>query len=92
MKTATLIRDGLDQFTGWAALYKIDPPMKVEGGETTYVVVSATTTAFGLNETYIFASDENGEITNWRELNGSYQGGQSHTRALEGAGYKAVVP
>ena len=77
-------------------LYKLDPPMTVTDwdDENTievheYVVVSATY-AFG-PETYIFPADENGEVTSYSELDGSYQGGLNHEQALNNAGYEVTI-
>lgn len=36
------------------------------------------------------SADEQGEILNWSELEGSYHGGLDHERALERAGYEVV--
>jgi hypothetical protein len=54
-----------------------------------YVIVSALPDAFdsGEPETYIFGCDESGHIGTFFELPGSYRGGTSHRKALEGAGY-----
>ena len=83
MKVAKRIRD-LEDFTGSATLYKLDPPMK---GGIEFVIVSATTAMFSGAETYIFSADIKGEIVDWSELYGSYRGGLSHVEALKGAGY-----
>lgn len=97
-KTATFIRDltGADSVTK-ASLYKLDPPIDCGGlfddGEpdtSTYVRVSAANVPFGGPETYIFASDDQGAVTNWSELEGSYKGGLDHVAALAGAGYEVV--
>jgi hypothetical protein len=93
---ATLIRE-LSGFTGHAALYRLDPPITEvdwDGDETgkefEYVVVSAANVMFSGPETYIFPSDESGEVVGWGELEGSYRGGLSHSTALAGAGYSLV--
>jgi len=49
--------------------------------ECEYVVVSATE-VFGRPETYIFPSDENGKVTDWLELEGSFQGEWNIDKAL----------
>jgi hypothetical protein len=95
VKTATLIHDNLPDFTGHAALYRLDPPLSLErewdeeskGKTTEHVVVSATQAMFTGPETYIFPADAEGAVTSWGELDGSYRGGWSHSQALEGAGY-----
>lgn len=59
-----------------------------EGGSLPeYVVVSAVDSPY-VYETYIFPSDENGTITDWMELDGSYKGGTDIDLALENAGYE----
>ncbi len=62
-----------------------------EGGPLPrHVVVSASTRVPG-GETYIFASDANGTITDWCELEGSYKGGLNHEDALRFAGYETAT-
>ena len=84
MKTATLVK----QLTGGRkdvdqALYLLSEPL--EGH--THVVVSAAS-VLGRPETYIFAADESGEITEWLELDGSMRGTLQHKDALAKAGYE----
>jgi hypothetical protein len=95
-KTATFIKK-LKDFTGEACLYKLSEPIEYDepwddkgppAKKTNYVVVSATITPFSGPETYIFPANKEGEIVDWGELEGSYSGGLSHTKALIGAGYK----
>ena len=81
MKTATRVKD-LENFTGMAALYKLSEPLK----NFEYVVASAAS-VFGVDETYLFGSDENGEIVDWLELPGSTRNVYNHTVALNNAGY-----
>lgn len=87
-KIAVHIRQ-LDGFTGDAALYRVSPAMRTydEREAYEYVVVSATFVS-GKPETYIFGSDEDGEVLNWLELPGSFRGGLDHEVALNGAGYR----
>jgi hypothetical protein len=80
MKTARFVKN-INDFKGVAKLYQTD-----DG----YIVVSAANVPFSGPETYIFESDSNGNITNWMELEGSYQGGLSHDKALEGGGYVLI--
>lgn len=80
-------------------VFMMDPPL--DGNE--FVCVSATTmnkiarlaNSYGVNlklepETYIFACDAAGFITNYGELEGSYRGGMNHAQALMNAGYEIV--
>jgi hypothetical protein len=78
-------------------LYKLDPPISEPDWEDEdvinqheYVVVSAVVACIGGPETYIFPADENGEITDWGELKGSFQGALDHELALANAGYTVV--
>lgn len=81
---ATLIKSRLTGFTGEASLYRLEPPL--DGHE--YVVVSATVVPYSGPETYVFAASDEGEISDWGELEGSYRGGLSIDEALRGAGYE----
>lgn len=76
-RTATFIRN-LSGFTGEARLY--------ETSDQGNVIVSATNFAVG-NETYIFLADEDGNVADWSELDGSLRGVWDHEAALESAGY-----
>ena len=42
-------------------------------------------------ETYIFPADEDGNVLDWGELEGSYRGGMDHEEALHNAGYEIVA-
>lgn len=55
---------------------------------TEYVWVSAANVVYSGPETYIFACDEDGEVTDWSELPGSLRGDLNHEAALTGAGYE----
>lgn len=86
-KVATFIKK-LENFTGEARLYQLQPPMVDEdGGAVEYVAVSATIAMFSGPETYIFPADAKGKVKNWGELTGSYRGGLDFEEALSGAGY-----
>ena len=90
---ATKIKDHLENFKGHAALYQLNPPIRKTifcddaVAEYEHVVVSAVC-VLGTPETYIFASNNEGEIVDWCELNGSYRGGLDHDEALANAGYE----
>ncbi len=80
-KTAKFIKN-IHGMKGEAKLYK------TEGGELPeYVVVSAVVAMFSGAETLIFEANEDGEILNWSDLDGSYRGDLNHEQALENAGY-----
>lgn len=66
-------------------LYALSEPLE----EFFFVIVSAVHSAFDTNrpETYIFGSDEKGEILSWLELPGSEQGIYDHEQVLNNAGY-----
>lgn len=87
MITATFLRK-LDGFTGDARLFKLSEPVETRGGhKTDHVVVSATDAILTGPETYIFPADLNGKVTYWREMDGSFQGGLSHSEAIANAGW-----
>jgi hypothetical protein len=80
---ATFIKD-LTGYGGAAKLYKCKPPL--EGND--FVIVSAARVPYSGPETYIFPSDNEGNVTDYGELEGSYRGGLDHHKALNNAGYK----
>lgn len=77
-------------------VYRLDPPYETRDwddnptGSTEFVWVSATIAMFSGPETYIFASDADGKVSNWGELPGSFQGGLDHEAALRGMGYEVA--
>ena len=80
---AILVKDNLQNFTGHAALYRMEPPL--DGRE--FVIASATNAMFTGPETYLFPADADGRVIDWSEIEGSYRGGLSHAIALGRAGY-----
>ena len=93
---ATFIKD-IKNWKGDAQLFKLDSKVpydynydkEVMEKETQYVIVSAVV-AYSGPETYIFPADRNGKFLDWGELNGSFQGGLDHKKALNGLGFKIV--
>jgi hypothetical protein len=95
-KTAKLVKAGLGKFTGHANLYKLSEPVSYGHDEgknvTDFVVVSATVVGYGSGpETYIFPADENGEIIDWGELEGSFKGELDHNKALSRMGFSVEI-
>lgn len=94
MKKAAFIKElPINNAGAIQRLYRLNPPMPApdwdeDANPAEYVIVSAVIAMFSGPETYIFPSDENGNIIDWGELNGSYRGGLCHERALERAGYE----
>lgn len=90
-KTATWLGRPKGSWRGDAGLYRLSEPMQAgwaeDAGMTEYVVVSAAIALFTGAETYIFASDAEGNITDWVELEGSFRGRLDHAEALQRAGY-----
>ena len=88
-KQATYLREA-DGFTGDARLYRLSEPLE----DSSYVIVSAVPFAFdtGMAETYLFSANEEGDVTSWSDLDGSFQGAMDHARALANAGYEIVEP
>lgn len=61
-------------------------------GRTIWIIVSAVIVAFtGRPETYIFPADEDGYALSHCELQGSFQGGLNHRKALEGLGCTEII-
>ena len=90
--TATFIR----QLPGWrgdARLYRLSQPVRYTNSDaTTYVVVSAVVlpallSQSGECETYIFPSDDKGEVLSWIQLRGSTKDTLFHEVAIEEAGW-----
>jgi hypothetical protein len=87
-KKATFVKN-IEGWTADAKLYKVTPSVEHREGElTAYVIVSAAVVPFSGPETYIFPANEDGDVLNWGELDGSYRGGLDHEEALRGAGYE----
>lgn len=90
MATATLIKH-LNNFTGDARLYRLTGYGDDDRGTAEFVIVSAANVMFSGPETYIFPANDEGEVTDWREQEGSFRGGLDHTAALRGAGYEVTA-
>jgi len=106
MSKAQFVKDVSKKFAGSAILVECIPPMKYNSYEETnreyegqyedfekeakYVVVSAAHVTFSGSETYIFPSDEDGNVVDLGELNGSFRGALDHERALNNAGYELI--
>ena len=91
MKTAKLIKDNLEDFTGHAALYKLSDSVKYDNKKTTkYVICSTANAMYSGIETYIFPSNKSGKVMEWLELDGSQRGTSSHEEVLENAGYQII--
>lgn len=95
MKTAKWLKD-CKGFTGSASLYELSEPVEYGWSDkgpkptTSYVIVSATHALYTEPETYIFPANQEGEILDWSELDGSYRGGLSHDEALKDAGFTII--
>lgn len=93
---ATILRDTFPGMKGDKLLLRMDPPLassefnpdtnEYEPVAHEYVVSSATT-VLGEPETYLFPATRDGEIVNWRELEGSQKGTLSHADVLAALGY-----
>lgn len=97
MHKATQIPIKNKNWQGDARLYKLSEPIpygdclwddEAEEQKTEFVVVSANTVMYSGPETYIFPTNEDGEVLSWLELSGSFRGGLDHAKALKGAGYE----
>jgi hypothetical protein len=78
-KFATKVKDVNSKQVMW----QLEPPL--DGNK--YVITSASTVDFTGPETYLFACDKEGNITNWCELPGSYRGELNHKRCFANIGY-----
>lgn len=85
MRKAILLQHFPPGPTGSAQHYRCEPG----GGLPAFVIVSAADTIDHGPETYIFAADADGRVTNWSELDGSFIGALDHVAALRRAGYEA---
>jgi hypothetical protein len=90
-KTATAIKT-LNHWNGLATVYKVEPAIKsYENNSYDYVVVSQVNALYSGPETYMFGSNEDGEVTDWCELPGSRRGSYTHEEVLNDEGY-TVIP
>jgi len=78
-KSATKIKELPNNKILWEVLPRI------EGNK--YVITSASDIRISGPETYMFASNEEGEIVDWSELPGSYRGSLDHKICFENIGY-----
>jgi len=87
-KIAYSVKDTSDESIGYSELFLCCPPYL----GSNYVKVSAITTTYlhdkPENETYIFRSNADGEVTSWTELPGSARGVFDVERVLESVGYE----
>lgn len=94
-KTATFIKMVYHSPKAVQSLYKLSEPLvhySDEESPAEYVVVSALESPYGggVPETFIFKANEEGEVTDWLEMNGSIKNTLSHKIALEKAGYDMI--
>ncbi len=59
-------------------------------GTTQFVVVSAATVPGSGPEVYIFASDKDGKVLDWAEMDGSLKGTLIHEDAITNAGWEVA--
>ena len=95
---AELVKENLEGFQGAVNLYKLDKTLEYseewddEVFSYDYIVISGVKMRSDLmaglagngQETFIFPANEDGEVINWAELPGSFQGHVNHEEALEG--------
>lgn len=79
---------------GPCAAYRLEPPLiNIDWDDSEesheYIFVSQAAPLF-MWETYIFAADENGEVNNWGELDGSRKGYITPDDLLRELGYEVV--
>lgn len=78
-KNAFKIKDILHTKILWEVLPRID------GNK--YVITSTSSNMITGLETYMFAADEEGNIIDWGELEGSYRGSLDHKKCFQNIGY-----
>jgi len=89
MVDAVFIKNLTSRFRGDARLYRLDNDGDMD--LVPYVVVSAVHDPItGIPETFIFPADEQGEVTSWGELDGSFSGSLDHSAAIAAAGWNEV--
>lgn len=64
-------------------LWEVFP--RIEGNK--FVITSISSVMFTGPETYVFPSNDKGEIVDWGELPGSYRGGMVHEECFKNIGY-----
>lgn len=90
IKTATLVRK-INGWQGDARHYRLSEPLEdYDGNKHNDVIVSAVVALYSGPETYIFPATPDGQVVNYGELDGSFQGGLDHVRALTNAGYEVA--
>lgn len=86
-KTATCLIPVLPDWRSAAGLYRFDPPLRDDDDREVPLAVISATELYGDVETFIFASNERGEVSDWRELSGSQRGVYSAAAVLAELGY-----
>ena len=97
---AKFLKNMKGSFTGDARLYELSKAVTFKSGyddddnpvqdETYFVVVSGIVAMFSGRETYIFPSDQDGNVLDWGELEGSFRGNIDHQAALANLGYEVI--
>lgn len=89
---ATFVKN-VEGFREHAELFRLERQAETRDGiKFQFVVVSTIKWAFdtGMPETYIFPATSIGEVLNWRELDGSFQGAIDIDKALRDGGYEVI--
>jgi len=88
---ATFVKKA-DGFAEHAELFRLERPKTENGVTFEFIVVSTIKKAYDTHrpETCIFPTYSNGEVLDWRELNGSFQGAMDISKALRDGGYEEV--
>lgn len=87
-------QDGVDwvrnEYTE-TAVYRLDPAVEIDGGETTeHVIVTSTLVPHEGPLAVVLPADQLGRLVSWEEL-GKHLGQRSHRRALESIGYTVAA-
>jgi hypothetical protein len=88
---ATFVKS-VSEFAGYAELFRLEKLKKHRYVTFRFIIVSTLDCAFDTNmpETNIFPANSKGEVLDWSELEGSFQGAVDISKALRNGGYEEI--
>ena len=88
---ATFVKN-VKGFREHAELFRLEEPKNNNYVRFRFIVVSTLKRACdtGMAETHIFPANSRGEVLNWMELDGSFQGAIYIDKALRDGGYEVI--
>lgn len=90
---ATMLKDNLPLWGGYAALYQVDPAHTWKGCGSVkckYLIAYSVAPECKIQETALFNSNEDAKVLNWQEIDGSFYQGLNHAQSLKQLGYSIV--